>query len=88
MHDANALVRPSLQEDGTVDLLAEFENGHGEGESCLTEDQRKLLEEIVKEFSPQDNAADLGILFEVTGFQADAEGDQFWQNYQDYEDLV
>ena len=41
----------------------------------------------MKEFSPQDNAADIGILFEVTGFQANGEEDQFWDNYQDFEEL-
>ena len=68
MHDAEALLQPTIQEDGTVDFLAAYENGHGDVESRLTDDQRKLLEEIAREFAPQDNAADLGILYEVTGF--------------------
>ena len=69
-------------------MLAEFDIGIEQGLNRLTEDQLKLLEEIVEEFSPQDNATDLGILFEVTGFQANTEDDKFWQNYQDFEDLV
>ena len=75
MYDADALLQPSIQED---DMLAKFDIGLGEGPNRLTEDQLKLLEEIVEEFSPQDNATDLGILFEVTGFQANTEDDQFW----------
>ena len=30
-----------------------------------------LIKEITEQFSPDDNAADLGILYEVTGFQAE-----------------
>ena len=75
-------IQPSIQEESIVDIQTELKNVHGE--SSLTEDQRKLLKEIFKDFSPQDNAADLGILFEVTGFQANAKRDQFWENYKDF----
>ena len=69
-----------------ADILAGIENEHVDGESYLTDDQRKLLEEIAREFTPQDNAADLGILYEITGFQADVE-DEFWKNYDDFDEL-
>jgi len=36
VHDIDALLQPSVQEDGFVDMLAEFENG--DAESNLTED--------------------------------------------------
>ena len=34
----------------------------------LTPDQVELLKEISEQFSPEDSAADLSILYEVTGF--------------------
>ena len=58
-------MQPTIQEDGTVSMLAEFER-----EGNLTEDQLELLKEIADEFSPEEHAADLAILFEVTGYQA------------------
>ena len=53
----------------------------------LTPDQVELLKEISEQFSPEDSAADLSILYEVTGFQAESENFQFWQNYQDFDEL-
>ena len=38
------------------------------GSEFLTEDQVSLLKEISDKFSPEDSAADLTILYEVTGF--------------------
>ena len=52
----------SIQADGTVSYLAEFE-----GDPDLTEQQMSLLKEIAEQFSCEE-AADLGILFEVTGY--------------------
>ena len=59
---SDRLISPSIAEDGTVDIMSEFEDGQ------LTYDQQRLLSEIASEFSTQDNAADLGILYEITGF--------------------
>jgi len=56
-------MKPTIQEDGTVSMLAEFER-----EEHLTEDQQKLLREISDTFSVQDSAADLAILYEVTSY--------------------
>lgn len=80
--EALGLLEPSIQEDGTVDLLSEFTRS-----GKLTEDQMKLLREIADQFSVEDSAADLSILFEVTGFQGDSDNFQFWENYVDFEEL-
>ena len=53
----------------------------------LTAAQKELLKEIVENFSPEDSAADLSILYETTGFQAENENFQFWENYKDFEEL-
>ena len=45
------------------------------------------MKEIVENFSPEDSAADLSILYETTGFQAESENFQFWENYKDFEEL-
>ena len=44
-------------------MFAAFEN-----DETLTEDQLKLLKEISGAFRPHEDAADLAILFETTGF--------------------
>ena len=43
--------------------------------------------EISEQFSPEDSATDLSILYEVTGFQGLSDNFQFWENYQDFEEL-
>ena len=53
----------------------------------LTEEQKALLQEISEQFSPEDSAADMSILYEVTGFQTESENFQFWENYRDFEEL-
>ena len=42
--------------------------------------------EIAEQFSCEE-AADLGILYEVTGYQADTQSHSFWDNYTDYEEF-
>ena len=54
----------------------------------LSEDQVKLLTEIVYQFRSDDNDADLSILYEVTGFKADSNELNFWDNYQDFDDFA
>ena len=44
----------------------------------------ELLREISEQFCPEDNAADLGILFECTGFKASTESALFWDSYKDF----
>ena len=39
-----------------------------EKDTSLTEDQLALLKEISEQFSVEDSAADLSILYETTGF--------------------
>ena len=53
----------------------------------LTEEQKALLKEISEHFSPEDSAADMSILYEVTGLQTESENFQFWENYKDFEEL-
>ena len=72
----------SVQEDGTVSAFAQFEDNPD-----LTKKQVQLLKEISDSFSPGDNAADLGILYEITGFKADSENFEFWEQYRDFEEL-
>ena len=43
--------------------------------------------EISEQFSTEDNAADLSILYEVTGYMAESDNFQYWDNYADFEDL-
>ena len=43
--------------------------------------------EILERFCPDENAADMGILYEVTGFQAESQNFEYWDNYQDFEEL-
>ena len=70
----------SIYEDGAVQMFAAFEN-----DETLTEDQLKLLKEISGAFRPHEDAADLAILFETTGFQAaTTEKSEFWESYNDY----
>jgi len=47
-------------------MMTEFER-----DPYLTENMMLLLKEINEKFSPEENAADLGILYEVTGFKAE-----------------
>ena len=47
----------------------------------------ELLREISEQFSPEDNAADLGILFECTGFKASSDSALFWESYKDFAEL-
>ena len=43
------------------------------------------LKETVRELSFMENPANLAILFEITGYQAEIEGDEeFWANYESY----
>ena len=76
------MLQTTVQEDGTV---SDFDSISGKDK--LTEDQVKLLMEISEQFSPEDSAADLSILYETTGFQAESDNFQFWENYQDFEEL-
>ena len=75
------LPQDSIQADGTVSHLAQYES-----DPNLTEQQMSLLKEIAEQFSCEE-AADLGILFEVTGFQGDTQSFDFWDNYNDFEEF-
>ena len=53
----------------------------------LTEEQESLLSEIVSLFSPEDSAADLSILYQVTGYQGESQNFEFRTNYLDFDQL-
>ena len=59
--------------------MAAFEN-----DDRLTTEQMDLLREIAEQFSPDEHAADLGILFECTGFRSSTEDALFWDGYKDF----
>ena len=69
-------------EDGTLSDMALFE-----GDKNLTEAQLMLLQEIAERFSTEDDAADLSILYEITGYQAESQNFEFWSAYTDFEEL-
>ena len=52
----------------------------------LTLSQLALLREIANTFNLQDSAADLAILYEVTGFKVEADSFEFWESYGDFEE--
>ena len=55
----------------------------------LTDGQLKLLKEIEDEFRPEENAADLSILYEITGYQAEPPiGSAYWDSYEDFEAVL
>ena len=58
-----------------------------EGDKNLTEAQLMLLQEIAERFSTEDDAADLSILYEITGYQAESQNFEFWSAYTDFEEL-
>ena len=72
-----------IQEDGTIDEMEAFADDEN-----LTQDQVDLLREIAEKFSVEDSAADLSILYEVTGYQAESQNFEFWENYQDFEEQL
>ena len=77
------LLQTTVQADETDQNFSELIS-----DEKLSEDQVKLLSEIVEQFRSEDNDADMSILYEVTGFKADSSDATFWHNYQDFEDLA
>ena len=76
------LLQPTIQEDGSI-----YDFNAMKGAELLTKEQLALLTEIAEKFSPDDSAADLSILYEVTGYQCESQNFQFWENYQDFDEL-
>ena len=70
------------KEDGMVSDMSIFE-----ADKELTEEQIMLLQEISERFSAEDDAADLSILYEVTGYKAESQNFEFWSAYTDFEEL-
>ena len=54
----------NIQDDSMVSFVEQFED-----EEYLKQDHVQLLKEIAGQFSIDDDTADLGILFECTGFK-------------------
>ena len=80
--ESDKLLEPYIQEDGFI-----FDFNATKGAEFLTREQVALLTEIAQKFCPDDNAADLSILYEVTGYQCESQNFQFWENYQDFDEL-
>ena len=53
----------------------------------LTDEQNDLLEEIDELFKPEENDADRCILYEVTQYQHESAPDNWWNQYDDYNEL-
>ena len=47
---------------------------------------KDLIEHIVEGFDETASKADLGILFEITGYQGDKDDTLFWENYLDIDE--
>ena len=45
---------------------------------------KELVEEIDKRFDPDDDIADLGILYEMTGYQGLPPEPEFWKTYEEF----
>ena len=82
MDDGQAGLLGLQTEDGMMSDMAFFE-----ADDNLTEAQLMLLQEIAERFSTDDDAADLSILYEITGFQAESQNFEFWTAYNDFEEL-
>ena len=53
----------------------------------LTAGQEKLIEEIEDKFDTENDKADIGILYEVTGYkyETSSEHQEFWNDFADIE---
>ena len=71
-----------IQRDSFTDELKALKDTE-----LLTHEQAALLTQILERFSPDDSAVDLSILYEVTGYQGGSQNFEFWQNYQDFDEL-
>ena len=76
------MLQPSIQRGSLTDDLNALKDTE-----LLTKEQVALLTEILERFSPDHSNADLSILYEVTGYQGESQNIQFWQNYQDFDEL-
>lgn len=53
----------------------------------LQDEHRQLIELICERFQPELNHADLGLLFEVTGYQGEAQDEEFWDDFDDSQEI-
>ena len=53
----------------------------------LTEEQKKLLNEIREKFKPDEIVADLCILYEITSYKDESAEADFWDMYMDFYEL-
>ena len=54
----------------------------------LTDERRQLIELICERFEPEESQADLGLLYEVTGYKGETEDDQFWEEFDDSHEIA
>jgi len=59
----------------------------GDNDRELSEEQKRLIDDIATRFECVESPFDMGILYEVTGYRDVAEGDQqafaFWEDFDD-----
>ena len=53
----------------------------------LTDEQKKMLNEIRQKFDPVNVVADTCILYEVTDYKDESAADDFWEQYMDFFEL-
>lgn len=53
----------------------------------LTDEQKKMLNEIRQKFDPVNVVADTCILYEVTDFKDESAAEDFWEQYMDFFEL-
>ena len=80
--DTATLLQPSIQRGSFTDDLNDLKDAE-----LFTKEQVALLTEILESFSPDDSAANLSILYEMTVYQGKCQNFEFWQNYQDFDEL-
>ena len=58
-----------------------------ESQYNLTDEQQELLMEIRNRFRPNEIPADLCILYEVSGYEDEAQDPNWWDLYKDFAEL-
>lgn len=46
-----------------------------------------MIEQLCERFKPDESQADLGILYEVTGYKSEADDSKFWEDFEDTDEI-
>ena len=68
-------------------ILAMSGNFIVDTDNKLTDEQKKMLNEIRQKFDPVNVVADTCILYEVTDYKDESAADDFWEQYMDFFEL-